>query len=482
MSIFNNYLKENILKQSGLLAWWPLDDPSPQPYARVLTPGLSVGRNLVLNATPSSATSWTLNANWAYASNLFTHTAGSTATISQAMSQSLTSGRAYSVTYIVSGMTTGTITVSLTASGTTRSANGTYTETIVITGTTLTFTPSSTFDGSISGFSVTELNIPPIGCSYSNPTLIADGDMEAVGTASWTAGNSATLSKQTGTPYAGTQCLRVARNGVNIPYAKQTILIIGTVYHVWGYARSDGSATPVIYTNGTGTTLYTGSTTAQWFEFNFVFVATATDINFGSSTVTGTQYVEYDGITVVPDTSLQLGELAQDGDMELAGVVYWGASQATITKQTVSPHSGTNCLRVTATASAGARAPQAFQGGLNAVKSGPCVLGKTYRVQGWCRSDGTQIPKISITGAFVTVGTASTSWQFFDIVGIDSATLIVFGFQITGPVGTEYTEWDDISITEVHPMVGLPTNGVVQQSPPWGICSARIRLMAQMTL
>jgi hypothetical protein len=51
--------------------------------------------------------------------------------------------------------------------------------------------------------------------------VIADADMEAVGTASWTPGNGAALSK-VGSAYEGAQCLQIAGDGVTpSPYVRQ---------------------------------------------------------------------------------------------------------------------------------------------------------------------------------------------------------------------------------------------------------------------
>lgn len=102
-----------------------------------------------------NADGWTLGSGWAYSNNSISHTSG-TATVTPNPALSITAAYLYQVTYTVSNCTTGTIRVAIGGTnGTTRSANGTYTEVITAGATTnLTFTPSTDFDGTIDDISV----------------------------------------------------------------------------------------------------------------------------------------------------------------------------------------------------------------------------------------------------------------------------------------------------------------------------------------
>lgn len=108
----------------------------------------------VTNGTfTGDASGWTLTAGWTYGSNAVAHTAGTT-TLTQS-SMNVIIGGVYTVTYTISGMSAGTVTVSIGgAAGTARSANGTYIQALTATTTgTLTFTPTTTFNGTIDNVS-----------------------------------------------------------------------------------------------------------------------------------------------------------------------------------------------------------------------------------------------------------------------------------------------------------------------------------------
>jgi len=125
--------------------------------------------------------------------------------------------------------------------------------------------------------------------------LVVDGDMEAAGVAAWTAGASATLTKQTTNPYEGLQVLRVAYGGVANPYAAQSIMAPGTIYHLSGVVRSDGTGVPTVL-DGT-TTLWTGSTSTDWQEFNLAFDAANADVRL-RCTIAVAGYCEFDAVTL----------------------------------------------------------------------------------------------------------------------------------------------------------------------------------------
>lgn len=441
----NTFIKD----MESAVANWPLDDTTTtQSYARVVNQGVEEGRNIVANSTFDSSTGWAMGAGWSISGGVAVGTATGTGATFNYNSATLTQGKAYKTTFTISGYTSGSITMQVGngTAGTYRSADGTYTQTLIAGSSTtqIQMNVGTSFTGNIDNVSVTELNIPSTSATYTQ--LLSDGDMETSGTSAWTAGNSALLSKQTTNPFEGSQIIRVTRNGSNNPLARQSsIVTAGQVYRITGYMRSDGSATPVIVDN---TTLVTGSTSTSWQAFDTIFVAANTEINLQCNS-SGTQYCEFDDVTVSPDNYIRSGELLQDEDMETSGTGSWYAalSGTTLSKQTTNPQEGIQTLRVTTTTAFG-RAEQYT-----------LVSGKKYRVQGYMRGDGTiGTPQISNSSIAITggTGTSSNSWQFFDLTFIAANSL----FSLNNNQASGYAEFDDISVTEVPPLVGLPTNGV----------------------
>lgn len=93
-----------------------------------------------------------------------------------------------------------------------------------------------------------------------------------------------------------------------------------------------------------------------------------------------------------------------DGNMETAGVGAW-TSYATTTpvKDTSIKHSGTQSIR------------QDWVSGNGGIYQNVLTTGLWYRVRGWCRGDGNAYMDIYM-GAQKWIGTASTDWQYFDVV------------------------------------------------------------------
>jgi hypothetical protein len=448
---------------SGAVASWPLDDTTTtQSYARVVNPAVSTGRDVVINGGFDADATWTKSTGATISGGVGVFTSvGSDNGFTQ--SSLLVLGKAYTVTFTVSGYSSGGVRVYVGsgASGTARTANGTYTQTLIASGDTV-FRVYATAVGTtlnVDGVTVTQLSIPATPVVAASE-LLTDGNMETSGTSSWTALNGATLSKQTGTPHNGSQVIRVARNASGPPGATQTILSIGQTYRVTGYGRSDGGvATPVVRHGSTN--IFSGTTSTSWQPFDAVFVATATDFQLDAgNTVTTSQYVEYDDVTVTLDTSIRQGEIVQDGDMETSGTAVWTANNtATLTKNTTSPHGGSNIIRV---ARNGSNQPNASQAVL--------VIGKTYRFTGYARSGSTtdSSPRVYNSGTTLTTGnsTDTTTWQFFDVTFLATGTGLGIGTSTS--TGTNFVDWDDISVSEVDPLVGVNTNGVIPGSTASG--------------
>ena len=159
---------------------------------------------------------------------------------------------------------------------------------------------------------------------------------------------------------------------------------------------------------------------------------------------------------ILASTAFPGSELLDDGDMEAGDTSAWTVSDSTLSKQTTNPHGGTRLLRVTATAQAGARVPQAVQSFL--------TVGKRYRMTGWARSDGTEIPQAFLGGSTGFTGTNSTDWQPFDFEIVAAAVAISLFFNKTDPGGTEYAEFDDVTVTEANPLNGDTTGATINQS------------------
>ncbi|HEC67145.1 MAG TPA: hypothetical protein ENI23_17850 [bacterium] len=127
--------------------------------------------------------------------------------------------------------------------------------------------------------------------------LVTDGDMEAAGVGAWTVGNNATLTKETGTPYEGSQVLRIARNGEGNPYTSQDVLTIGKKYRATGWARSDGNAVPVIHI-GTNAVSWTGTISTSWQYFDVIVVTDISIVALFANTEIGTEYTEFDAVEI----------------------------------------------------------------------------------------------------------------------------------------------------------------------------------------
>lgn len=274
--------------------YWPYDDTGV--FARAINPALVLGRNLVLNGGFDSDTIWVKPTGGTIAGGLAVFTAvANTANFSQNIA-SVQIGKTYEITYTVSGYSVGGVrSIAGGSNGAARSANGTYTDTLVLTiNNGFQFSAIGTTTLNIDNVTIKQVNILASSV-YPSAELLVDGNMEAIGVAAWTAGNSATLSKQTGTPHGGSQVLRVARNGVNNPSATQTILTIGKTYRVQGWMRSDGSAIPTIV--GFASNI-TGTTSTSWQAFDSVLISIGTQLTLRAATSTGTQYCEFDDISI----------------------------------------------------------------------------------------------------------------------------------------------------------------------------------------
>jgi len=152
---------------------------------------------------------------------------------------------------------------------------------------------------------------------YSAEKLV-DGDMEAVGTTAWTAGQNGLLTKETQSD--GSKVLRVAYNGTAAPSAYQFISTVGKTYRIKGRMRSDGTQLPRIV--NFSTLLWTGTTSTSWqyFDFNFTAIG-GTSVVFYHAGSTG--YIEVDNVSVKEDTLVGQWDMMQNNgsyaDMSAGG-------------------------------------------------------------------------------------------------------------------------------------------------------------------
>jgi hypothetical protein len=149
-------------------------------------------------------------------------------------------------------------------------------------------------------------------------------------------------------------------------------------------------------------------------------------------------FVVYDNDPAQDPGAVISDNLLADGDMEQTAVTppWTVGNSATITKEVVSPKTGLRNLKIARNA---VDNPYAQQSALE--------VGKEYRFRGWARGDGNAFPQLIVAGQVIWTGTSSTTWQYFDVV---DTTISSGNVRLTSDTstGTEYTEWDDVSITE----------------------------------
>jgi hypothetical protein len=166
--------------------------------------------------------------------------------------------------------------------------------------------------------SLLSLDLPGFAYIGNGVQMFADGDMALAGTAFYSAGNGATLSKQSGAP-GYYQCLRVAVNVLANPYCANTGMaqIVGQVYRLTGVGRGDGvNGRPLVLDSG-ATFLFQGTTSTSWQPFDVTFTAVGAGCYFFNYAASG--YAEFTNLRIelAPASTRNLGTLggyAQLGD------------------------------------------------------------------------------------------------------------------------------------------------------------------------
>jgi hypothetical protein len=123
-----------------------------------------------------------------------------------------------------------------------------------------------------------------------------------------------------------------------------------------------------------------------------------------------------------------------DGDMEAADVSAWTAvNAAALSKQTSDLTNSQRCLRIT-------------RSNTGYAQQNILTNTKTYKITGYCRSDGVSIPTILLGSNTVFTGTNSTDWQEFNAIGNTDNT----GFNIGKTVAGSFAEFDNVTVTEIN--------------------------------
>lgn len=177
-----------------------------------------------------------------------------------------------------------------------------------------------------------------------------------------------------------------------------------------------------------------------------VSINTTFGLNSTTENITAFNSSGFDASSIVWDwrsTKGQSNRLA-DGDMESTGITSWLLwAVPNTTKETTSPHSGLRNLKI---AYNGSVSPFAFQENM-------FVAGKTYRVTGWVRSDGSKVGRVLIGtagGRIFWDSSTSTNWQFFDIVATITFTSgFNLGLQLLAS-DAGYVEFDDVKVELVQ--------------------------------
>jgi hypothetical protein len=167
---------------------------------------------------------------------------------------------------------------------------------------------------------------PAIGTGWTGSVIadpgLVDGNMEGADTSAWTAVNSGTLSKETGTPHGGSKVLRVAYNTTAAPGAKQNILTPGHCYHVTGWARGDASSSPRVYLGAT--IPFIGTTSGTWQEVNVYGCADAANFTLSAVATVG-HYSEFDDFAISEVAAVTAAE-SPSGLLDAASLVLGGGT------------------------------------------------------------------------------------------------------------------------------------------------------------
>jgi hypothetical protein len=272
--------------------------------------------------------------------------------------------------------------------------------------------------------------------------------------------------------------------GAAIDHTWITGLTIGAYYHVIAFFDRSGNARA--YINGAaGTAVSIAAFASDSLAVNGRWALGANGTNGGNPMISGMSYFALWTRASWLSTASQLevasrrfaqccgtyAETAQqvdllvDGDMETAGTGAWGVfAAATLSKETASPQSGSQNLKVLYNGNVSCYAKQAI-----------LLAGYRYHMTGYARSDGNMTPLISTDAATVWIGTRSTSWQAFDFSFTNtSGTTVYMG---GGASSGQFTEWDSIEIYQDGAIPSAQTRSTIANLEKWNIAETESYLI-----
>jgi hypothetical protein len=309
---------------------WYFQDPSGD-VALAENSALALGRDLVINGGFDADTDWTKGTGWSIAGGVASCDGSQVAStdLFQDSNNSVAQSRSYEITFTVSNYSAGSVTPRVGGTiGTVRSANGTFTETLVSgTDDLIRLFGNVDFIGDIDNVIVRQTNILA-SSAYPGAELLVDGDMEAAGVGDWTASANVTISKETGTPHSGTRVLRLAY-GTGSGFFYQSVIVVGKRYRITGYTRSDGGRTPRVRTQA-GVDLWVGTTSTDWQSFDFEFLSAGTYVQLYTSFTGAGQYTEWDDVSITEANPLNAdttgATVAQPGPAGLLAYSFDGSN------------------------------------------------------------------------------------------------------------------------------------------------------------
>lgn len=404
-------LKAYLSKQANLVAYWPLDDVAGV-YNRIVNPALSEGRDICINGNMSSSTGWSVPAGWVIAGGVATHTSGTNNAIASTVSAI---GHLYKVTFDIT-VVAGTLTVS--GGGIARSATGSFTDFIIGTGGSVSFQPSTTFDGTLDNVVIKEIGIKA-SSQFPNVELVINGAFD------WDLG----WTKGAGITIAGGLCVFTAVTA-GVQATQVTSMIIGRSYDIT-YTLVVASGTARIRA-GSGATGATRTLSGTYTETLTCTTGTAVALD-AVTTFTGS----FDNVSIVPHDGL----IIWNGDGSTT--TGWAA----VNSATLSSTGGKLRVAYNAVANAGATQISLKQG-------------STYILTIDMNGDGTAIPSVICSTTLLT-GTASATPQSLSTPPFvaASATLLLRNTTSSG-----FVEFDNIVVIEVPPMVTTISGAVLNQN------------------
>lgn len=275
-----------------------------------------------------------------------------------------------------------------------------------------------------------------------------DWNMEAAGTASYTSELGAVLTKETGTPHGGAQCLRCT--GATNAGAYQ-VGNSGNRLSVSQWMRVDAPGTLARFGNLTNISGNNNCTSTSWAEIVCEGTLASAGMRIVQMASSGAaNYCEVDDVSITNLSALSLTpryaaaiNCLADGDCEDTGTEAWtvGAGGGSLSKVA-------GALRVTSVTTATC-ARQVL------------ITGRSYRLQGVARGDGgSGIPRVSMSAA-VWTGTNSVSDQAIDVTF--TAGSANFDLYNSGTSGT--VDFDNLVLTDISTPAGILAQSTAANQP-----------------